>query len=321
MTINKKNKIYVAGHNGMVGSSIVRMLKRKGFNYIITKTRKELDLTNQQKVNFFFKKNKIDFVFLCAAKVGGIYANDTYRADFISENLMIQTNIIDAAYKNGVKNLIFLGSSCVYPNKINRKISEKDLLSSYLEPTNEPYAIAKIAGIKMCESYNEQYNVNYKNIMPTNLFGPGDNFHPQNSHVVPALIRKFIIAVKSKKKQVIIWGTGTSRREFLYVDDLAEAIYLIAKLTKKKYRQITNNKSYLINVGYGKDYKISTLVKLISKALKFKGKIVYDVTKKDGVKRKILNSQSIRSLGWKPKFNFEKKLPLFVKELYKKRSF
>ena len=321
MNFKKTNKIYVAGHKGMVGSSIVRMLTRKGFEKIITKTKKELDLTNQQKVHHFFKKNKIDFVFLCAAKVGGIYANNTYRADFIAENLMIQTNVIDAAYKNGVENLIFLGSSCVYPKITNRKIAETDLLSANLEPTNEPYAIAKIAGIKMCENYNRQHNVNYKNIMPTNLFGPGDNFHPQNSHVMAALIRKFIIAIRSKKKHVVVWGTGTSKREFLYVDDLAEAIYVIARLSKKKYREISGDKSFLVNVGYGKDYKISTIAKLISKALNFKGSIVYDKNQKDGVKRKILDSQIIQSLGWKPKYNFEKILTSYIQELYKNQKF
>lgn len=321
MNINKKMKIFIAGHKGMVGSSILRLLKKKKFYNLITRTKKELDLTNQQEVNNFFKKNNIDQVFLCAAKVGGIYANETFPADFILENLKIQTNVIESAYKNGVKNLIFLGSSCVYPGNINTKIKEQDLLSGKLEPTNEPYAIAKIAGIKMCENFNKQYGVNYRVIMPANLFGPGDNFHPKNSHAMAALIRKFIIATKLKSKEVIVWGTGNPKREFLYIDDLAEAAYLIMRTSKKKYEKATGKKLCHINVGYGEDFKISEIVKIISSILKFKGKIIYDLSYKDGVKRKILDTRKIRSLGWKPKFNFQKKIKSYIQELYKSNTF
>jgi GDP-L-fucose synthase len=321
MNFNKNSKIYIAGHQGMVGSAILRILKRNNYKNILTKTRKDLDLTNQRKVQNFFQKNKINFVFLCAAKVGGIYANNQYPADFITENLMIQTNVISAAYKTGVKNLIFLGSSCVYPKIVNQKITENDLLSGKLELTNEPYAIAKIAGIKMCESFNRQYKLNYRSIMPTNLFGPGDNFHPKNSHVMAALIRKFIFAKKSKAKKVIVWGTGIPKREFLYVDDLAEAILMIAKLSKKKYKKITTPRLSHINVGYGKDYSIKEIANLIANSLNYKGKIVYDKSQKDGVKRKILNNKIMNNLGWKPKYRFEEKLDTYIQTLYKNKKF
>ena len=235
MSLKINDRIFVAGHKGMVGSSILRTLKKKGYKNIITVNKKKLNLESQKEVNNFFKKKKIDFIFLCAAKVGGIYANDYFPADFILKNILIQTNVINAAHKNKIKKLIFLGSSCIYPREDTRKIREDDILTGKLEMTNEPYAVAKISGIKMCESFNRQYNTDYRSLMPTNMFGPGDNYHKMNSHVMAALIRKFIIAYRKKYKTVTVWGSGKPKREFLYIDDFASATIYLAKMSKRKY--------------------------------------------------------------------------------------
>ena len=315
MNLKKNDKIFLAGHNGMVGSAILRTLIKKGYKNIIIKEKKKLNLENQKDVNNFFKKEKINFVFLAAAKVGGIHANNTYPADFITQNLLIQTHVIKAAHSFGVKKMLFIGSSCVYPVITNRKIKENDLLTDRLEPTNEPYALAKIAGIKMCESFNRQYGTDYRSIMPTNLFGPGDNFHPTNSHVMAALIRKFIIAKKNNLRSVDVWGTGNPRREFLYIDDMADAALLISNMDKKKYKKITNTRISHINIGSGKDYSIKQIANLISKSVNFNGEIRFDLSKEDGVYSKLLSGKILRSLQWKPKYSFEKKLDTYIKEI------
>ena len=315
MNLKKNDKIFLAGHNGMVGSAILRTLIKKGYKNIIIKEKKKLNLENQKDVNNFFKKEKINFVFLAAAKVGGIYANNVYPADFITQNLLIQTHVIKAAHSFGVKKMLFIGSSCVYPVITNRKIRERDLLIDKLEPTNEPYALAKIAGIKMCESFNRQYGTDYRSIMPTNLFGPGDNFHPTNSHVMAALIRKFVIAKKNNLRSVDVWGTGNPRREFLYIDDMADAALLISNMDKKKYKKITNTRISHINIGSGKDYSIKQIANLISKSVNFNGEIRFDLSKEDGVYSKLLSGKILRSLQWKPKYSFEKKLDTYIKEI------
>ena len=297
-----KPKIFVAGHKGMVGSSIVRLLQSQDIE-LVTRNRKELDLLNQQEVQIFFKNEKIDQVYLAAAKVGGIFANNTYPADFIYENLMIQNNIIHSAFLSGVKKLLFLGSSCIYPKNAKQPMKEEELLTGKLEPTNEPYAIAKIAGIKMCESYNRQYgeshSIDYRNIMPTNLFGPGDNFHPQNSHVIPALIVRFHEAKTNDRSSVSIWGTGKQKREFLYVDDMAKACVHIMNLEKSKYDEYTLPMCSHINVGSGIDLTIKELAETIKEVVDYKGKINFDSTKPDGTPRKFLDSKKINSLNFK----------------------
>jgi GDP-L-fucose synthase len=304
----EKTKVYVVGHNGMVGSALIRILKEKKV-YLITKDRKELDLTNQAKVQNFFKREKPDQVYLAAAKVGGIYANNTYPAEFIYENLIIEANVIHSAFLSGVKKLIFLGSSCIYPKFANQPMKEEELLTGVLEPTNEPYAIAKIAGIKICESYNRQYgsthNVDYRSVMPTNLYGPGDNYDSKNSHVIPALIKKFHEAKIKKKSKVIVWGTGTPRREFLYVDDLARACYHVMNLSKNIYNKNTKPTCSHINVGCGTDLTIEELAKTIKKIIGYKGKIKFDTKKLDGMPRKLLDSSRIKNLGWKPNINLK----------------
>jgi GDP-L-fucose synthase len=314
MSIKKKNKIFIAGHKGMVGSSLLRLLKKKNYSNIITVDKKKLDLKNQKKVDVFFKKNKIDIVYQCAAKVGGIYANKSFPADFITENILIQSNIILAAFKYKVKKIIFLGSSCVYPKILHRKIKETDLLTGQLESTNEPYAIAKISGIKMCESFNKQYKTDFRCLMPTNLYGPGDNYHPRNSHVMAALIRKFYMA-KKKSTNVKIWGTGEPLREFLYVDDLAEAMLFLTKISKNKFQKETSNQYYLVNIGYGKDFTIKEIAEKLSKIFNFNGKIFYDRTKPDGVKRKYLDCRLINKLGWKPKYKINEVLKKYINTL------
>ena len=315
-----KTKVYVAGHNGMVGSALIRILKEKKV-YLITKDRKELDLTNQAKVQNFFKREKPDQVYLAAAKVGGIYANNTYPAEFIYENLIIEANIIHSAFLSGVKKLMFLGSSCIYPKFANQPMKEEELLTGLLEPTNEPYAVAKIAGIKICESYNRQYgsthNVDYRSVMPTNLYGPGDNYDSKNSHVIPALIKKFHEAKIKKKSKVIVWGTGTPRREFLYVDDLARACYHVMNLSKNIYNKNTKPTCSHINVGCGTDLTIEELAKTIKKIIGYKGKIKFDTKKLDGMPRKLLDSSRIKNLGWKPNINLKNGL-LKVYEDFKK---
>ena len=303
-----KTKIFIAGHKGMVGSALVRFLKIQDIE-LITKDRKELDLLNHLDVQNFFVNEKIDQVYLAAAKVGGIHANKTYPADFIYKNLMIQNNVIHNAFLSGVKKLLFLGSSCIYPKDANQPMREEELLTGKLEPTNEPYAIAKIAGIKMCESYNRQYgqshNIDYRSIMPTNLYGPGDNYHPENSHVIPALIYRFHEAKINNLPNVTIWGTGTPKREFLYVDDMAKASIHLMNLDKNIYDKQTSSMCSHINVGSGKDLAIKELAEIIREVVGFKGGINFDLTKPDGIPRKLLDSKLINSLGFKPEISLK----------------
>jgi GDP-L-fucose synthase len=305
-------KIYVAGHRGMVGSSIVRNLQAKGFSNIVTRTHAELDLTNQQSVRLFFEQEKPDQVYLAAAKVGGIHANNTFPAEFIYDNLMVQNNVIHQAFLSGVKKLLFLGSSCIYPKLAPQPMSEDSLLTGKLEPTNEPYAIAKIAGIKMCESYNRQYGeshgLDYRSVMPTNLYGPGDNYHPENSHVIPALIRRFHEAKVSNAPEVVIWGTGNPRREFLYVDDMAEASVFLMHLDKKIYDSQTQSMQYHINVGFGSDVTIKELAQAVAKATGYQGRISFDHGRPDGSPRKLMDTGRLNSLGWKPQVALQKGL-------------
>jgi GDP-L-fucose synthase len=292
------SKIFVAGNRGMVGSAIVRQLEASGHTNIITRTRSELDLTNQQAVVDFFQSEKIDQVYLAAAKVGGIVANNTYPAEFIYENLMIQCNIIHSAHLAGVQQLLFLGSSCIYPKLAQQPMAEAALLTGTLEETNEPYAIAKIAGIKLCESYNRQFGRDYRSVMPTNLYGPGDNFHPENSHVIPALIRRFHEARLNNDKEVIAWGSGKPMREFLYVDDMASASVHVMNLDKKIYDVNTEPMLSHINVGTGVDCTIRELVETVAKVVGFTGKIIFDETKPDGAPRKLMNVDRLKLLGW-----------------------
>jgi len=309
-----KQKIYIAGHRGMVGSAIVRNLEAKGFNNFVTRTHGELDLTNQAKVAAFFEQEKPDQVYLAAAKVGGIHANNTYPAEFIYNNLMVQSNVIHHAFLAGVKRLLFLGSSCIYPQLANQPMREEVLLTGKLEPTNEPYAIAKIAGIKMCESYNRQYGashgIDYRSVMPTNLYGPGDNYHPENSHVIPALIRRFHEAKMSNAPEVVIWGTGTPRREFLYVDDMAAASIFVMDLDKKIYDQYTEPMQSHINVGFGSDVTIAELAKAVGDAVGYQGKIGFDRSKLDGSPRKWMDSGRLNQLGWAAKVSLQQGLVL-----------
>lgn len=309
MPTEVSQKIYVAGHRGMVGSAIVRNLQAKGFSNIVTRTHDELDLTNQASVEAFFEAEKPDQVYLAAARVGGIHANNTFPAEFIYDNLMVQNNVIHQAFVSGVKKLLFLGSSCIYPKLAAQPMSEDALLTGKLEPTNEPYAVAKIAGIKMCESYNRQYGqshgVDYRSVMPTNLYGPGDNYHPENSHVIPALIRRFHEAKVSKAPEVVIWGTGTPRREFLYVDDMAAASVFVMNLNKSIYDQHTSPMESHLNVGYGIDITIAELASAVSEAVGYQGKISFDVSKPDGAPRKWMDSTKLRSLGWSPRVDLK----------------
>lgn len=312
MPTDLNQKIYVAGHRGMVGSAIVRNLQAKGYKNIITRTHAELDLTNQQAVKTFFETEKPDQVYLAAAKVGGIHANNTFPAEFIYDNLMVQNNVIHQAFVNGVKKLLFLGSSCIYPRLAPQPMSEDALLTGKLEPTNEPYAIAKIAGIKMCESYNRQYGkshgVDYRSVMPTNLYGPGDNYHPENSHVIPALIRRFHEAKLANAPEVVIWGTGTPRREFLYVDDMAAASVFVMELDKTAYDAQVEPMQSHINVGFGSDVTIAELAKAVATATGYQGKIAFDTSKPDGAPRKWMSSELLNKLGWKPQVQLDQGL-------------
>ncbi len=300
----KQPKIYVAGHRGMVGSAIVRTLQAAGHTDIVTRTHAELDLTDQAPVRAFFAAEKPDQVYLAAAKVGGIHANNTYPAEFIYQNLMMQANVVDAAFRQGVKKLLFLGSSCIYPKMAEQPMREDALLTGTLEPTNEPYAIAKIAGIKLCESYNRQYGashgVDYRSVMPTNLYGPGDNYHLENSHVIPALIRRFHEAKVGQVPSVAIWGAGTPRREFLYVDDMAAASVHVMNLDKAVYDQHTHPMLSHINVGLGDDVTIRELALAVGETVGYAGAITFDTTKPDGTPRKWMDSQRLRDLGWQP---------------------
>ncbi|WP_420550166.1 GDP-L-fucose synthase [Litorivicinus lipolyticus] len=298
-------KIYVAGHNGMVGSALIRRLGHEPTNEIITATRTELDLTNQQAVFEFFADKKIDQIYLAAAKVGGIQANNVYPADFIYENLMIEANIIHSAHMNNVNKLLFLGSSCIYPKMANQPIKEDALLSGYLEPTNEPYAIAKIAGIKLCESYNRQYGRDYRSVMPCNLYGPGDNFHPENSHVIPALIRKFDEAKINGHSEVEVWGTGAPRREFLHVDDMADASIHVMNLKEEIYRMETCQTLSHLNIGAGYDLSIREISEKIAMVVGYKGLLRWDETKPDGTPKKLMLSNKISALGWTPNISLE----------------
>jgi len=293
-----KQKIFIAGHNGMVGSAIVRQLNNNENIKIITRSRKELDLTNQHAVLDFFQTEKIDLIYLAAAKVGGIHANNTYPADFIYENLMIQCNIINSAHLANIQQLLFLGSSCIYPKLAEQPMKESALLTGTLEETNEPYAIAKIAGIKLCESYNRQYGRDYRSVMPTNLYGAFDNFHPENSHVIPALIRRFHEAKINGDKEVVAWGSGKPMREFLYVDDMADASIYVRNLDKSTYDENTEPTLSHINVGTGVDCTIKELVETVAKVVGFQGKISFDISKPDGSPRKLMNVDRLKSLGW-----------------------
>ena len=309
MSKDLNQKIYVAGHRGMVGSAIVRNLQTKGYTNIVTRTHAEMDLTDQAAVKAFFEQEKPDQVYLAAAKVGGIHANNTFPAEFIYDNLMVQNNVIHQAFLNGVKKLLFLGSSCIYPKLAPQPMSEDALLTGKLEPTNEPYALAKIAGIKMCESYNRQYGqshgVDYRSVMPTNLYGPGDNYHPENSHVIPALIRKFHEAKIANAPEVVIWGTGTPRREFLYVDDMAAASVFVMELDKAIYDSQTQPMQSHLNVGYGADVTITELASAVAKATGYQGSISFDATKPDGAPRKWMDSSRLNKLGWTPKVQLQ----------------
>jgi len=302
-------KIFIAGHNGMVGKSIHKILKSEQYlgtkTEIITASRSELDLVNQKDVYSFFESKKPDMVIIAAAKVGGIHANNTFPAEFIYQNLMIQNNIIHCSYLTGIKRLLFLGSSCIYPKMASQPMIESELLSGKLESTNEPYAIAKIAGIKMCESYNRQYNLDYRSVMPTNLYGPWDNFHPENSHVVPGLIRRFHEAKIENKKEVIIWGTGKPFREFLHVDDMAKASIFVLGLDKSIYESNTELMTSHINVGSENEITISGLSKLISSVVGFDGNIIFDTSKKDGPPRKLMNSSRLKKMGWTASIDLE----------------
>ncbi|MBD2859392.1 GDP-L-fucose synthase [Spongiibacter sp. KMU-158] len=293
-----KQRIYIAGHRGMVGSALVRLLEKDPNNEIITRTHAELDLINQQAVNTFFAENKIDQVYLAAAKVGGIHANNTYPAEFIYENLMIENNIIHAAYSNGVKKLLFLGSSCIYPRNVEQPMKEEALLTATLEPTNEPYAIAKIAGIKLCESYNRQYGVDYRSVMPTNLYGPNDNFHPENSHVIPAMMRRFHEAKINGDKEVVVWGTGKPMREFLHVDDMAAASVHVMNLPLETYQANTQPMLSHVNVGTGVDCTIRELAETMKEVVGFEGELVFDETKPDGTPRKLMDVSRLNEMGW-----------------------
>jgi GDP-L-fucose synthase len=306
--MEKNSKIFTAGHRGMVGSAIVRKLEQEGFANLITRSSVELDLRNQQAVNDFFAKEKPEYVFLAAAKVGGIVANNTYRAEFLYDNLLIETNIIHAAYLNGVKKLLFLGSSCIYPKLAPQPLKEEFLLTGLLEPTNEPYAIAKITGIKLCEAYRDQYGCNFISAMPTNLYGPGDNYHLQNSHVIPAMIRKFHEAKQSKAGFVEIWGTGLPLREFMYADDVADACVFLMK----QY-----NEKLFVNIGTGEEVTIKELAKLVKDVVGFNGDIQFDTSKPDGTPRKLMDSSRLHDMGWKHavslKEGLKKTYPYFLK--------
>lgn len=310
--LRKDSKIFVAGHRGMVGSAIVRRLEAEGFNNLVLKSSKELDLRDQSAVKQFFEKEQPEFVFLAAAKVGGILANNIYRADFIYENLMIQNNVIHQSHVHGVKKLLFLGSSCIYPKLAPQPLKEEYLLSGYLEQTNEPYAIAKIAGIKMCESYRRQYNRSYISVMPTNLYGPNDNYDLNNSHVLPALIRKFHEAKEKGLDEVVIWGTGTPLREFLHVDDLADACLFLMK---------NYDEEQFLNVGVGEDISIKDLALLVKRIVGFEGEIKLDTTKPDGTPRKLMDVSRLHSLGWKHKIGLEEGIRMVYEEVLFKGVF
>jgi len=296
--MNLNDKIYIAGHRGLVGSAIVRLLESRGFTNLIMRTHKELDLTNQIAVYGFFKQEQPDYVILAAAKVGGIHANNTYPADFIYKNIMIEANVINSAYENKVKRLLFLGSTCIYPKAVEQPMREDALLTGVLESTNEPYALAKIAGIKLCESYNRQYNTDFRSVMPTNLYGVNDNFHPENSHVIPALMQRFHKAKTNKDTEVIVWGSGKSMREFLYVDDMAEASLFVLELDENTYQVNTKPILSHINVGTGVDITIREMAEIMQRVVGFEGQLTFDTTKPDGTPRKLIDVSRLSDMGW-----------------------
>ncbi|MES9937636.1 MAG: GDP-L-fucose synthase [Sedimenticola sp.] len=307
--MNGQPKIYVAGHRGMVGSAIARQLRDRRQNEIVTRTHAELDLTEQAAVREFFEREQPDQVYLAAARVGGIHANNTYPAEFIYQNMMIEANIVEGAFRSGVKKLLFLGSSCIYPKFADQPMKEEALLTGVLEPTNEPYAIAKIAGIKLCESYNRQYGeshgIDYRSVMPTNLYGPGDNYHPENSHVIPALIRRFHEAREAAAPNVTVWGTGTPKREFLHVDDMAAASIHVMNLGQPDYQAHTSPMCSHINVGFGSDITIKELAETVARVVGYRGEILFDATKPDGTPRKLMDSARLNRLGWQPEIPLE----------------
>lgn len=304
--MNKGSKIYIVGHTGLVGSSLVRKYKKEGFTNIIGHTSRELDLRNQALVNEYFQINKPDYVIHAAGKVGGINANNTYRAEFIYDNIMMEANVIHAAHIHKVKKLLFLGSSCIYPKMSKQPIKEEYLNTGYLEPTNQPYAIAKIAGIEMCESYRAQYGCNFISAMPTNLYGTNDNYHPENSHVLPALIRRIILAKKNNDQSVVIWGTGTPRREFMHVDDLADACYFLLR---------NYNEAGHVNIGWGSDVSIKQVAETIASEVRYKGTLKFDTTKPDGTPRKLLDTTKINNMGWKPSIKLEEGIRRTIMEV------
>jgi len=303
-----KDKIYIAGHRGLVGSAIVRQLESRGFTNLLIRTHKELDLTNQAQVQTFFKQEKPDYVILAAAKVGGIHANNIYPADFIYKNMMIEANVINSAYESKVKRLLFLGSTCIYPKAVEQPMREDALLTGVLEPTNEPYALAKIAGIKLCESYNRQYGTDFRSVMPTNLYGVNDNFHPENSHVIPALMRRFHEARVNNDAEVIVWGTGKAMREFLCVDDMAVASLFVLELDEKTYQANTKSMLSHINVGTGKDVTIKEMAETMKEVVGFKGSLTFDTTKPDGSPRKLIDVSRLSNMGWKYSIDLEEGL-------------
>jgi len=297
--MNLNDKIYIAGHRGLVGSAIVRQLELRGFTNLLMRTHKELDLTNQAQVQNFFQQENPDYVILAAAKVGGIHANNTYPADFIYQNMMIEANVINSAYENQVKRLLFLGSTCIYPKAVEQPMREDALLTDVLEPTNEPYALAKIAGIKLCESYNRQHGTDFRSVMPTNLYGVKDNFHPENSHVIPALMQRFHQAKVNNNAEVVVWGTGNAMREFLYVDDMAQASLFVLELDEQTYQANTKSMLSHINVGTGKDVTIREMAETMKEVVGFKGKLVFNTAKPDGAPRKLIDVTRLENMGWK----------------------
>ena len=303
--MNLNDKIYIAGHRGLVGSAIVRQLELRGFTNLIMRTHKELDLTSQAQVQSFFKQESPDYVILAAAKVGGIHANNTYPADFIYQNMMIEANVINSAYENKVKRLLFLGSTCIYPKAVEQPMREDALLTDVLEPTNEPYALAKIAGIKLCESYNRQHGTDFRSVMPTNLYGINDNFHPENSHVIPALMRRFHEAKINNDTEVVVWGTGNAMREFLYVDDIAQASLFVLELDEETYQSNTKPMLSHINVGTGKDVTIREMAETMKEVIGFKGELTFDTTKPDGAPRKLIDVSRLSNMGWNYSVNLK----------------
>lgn len=326
--MNPDSKIYIAGHRGLVGSALMRNLQSRGYTNLLTRNHNELDITDHDGTQAFFQREKPEYVFLAAAKVGGIYANSTYPAEFIRENLVIETNVIHESWRSGVKRLIFLGSSCIYPRDCPQPIREEYLLTGPLEPTNRPYALAKIAGIEMCWSYNRQYGARFLAVMPTNLYGPGDNYHPENAHVIPALIRRFHEAKINSQPTVTVWGTGRPRREFLYSDDMADASVFLMNLPEDKFRGLLGSDDYktgkfeppLINIGMGEDLTIADLAEMVKQAVGFPGEILFDSSKPDGTSRKLLDVNKLSQMGWRPALSLRQGLQLAYGEFTRRLS-